>query len=206
MSTNYLKIKENLTSVATLEKPTFGSISAVGDYQIDGLWYDKTGILYTEQFTYASQNGKLLEIEVANGAVVDTHYKLPAPKIVEDCIQVGKVIVTDNRATIYIGTVYNNQQVTFENPFGNENYRNYRATAEILVNGEWGESGWYYYSTSGSYGTKAESKERGVAVQTGFLAVVGSNVNAGGTFLTTPALTTSAPCRVNIDYIGEIND
>ena len=117
MGKNYLKIKEDLTTVATLEKPTFGSISATGDYQINGLWYDKTGVFYTDQITYASENGKLLEVEVVAGEVVDTHYNLPAPKIVEDCIQAGKVIVTDNRATIYIGTVYTNQQVTFENPF-----------------------------------------------------------------------------------------
>jgi hypothetical protein len=84
--TNYLKIKSDGTTVATTELPTWGEVSNTGDYYIDGKWYDKTGTEYVEQFTYASNNGKLLEVEVADNQPVDLHYDELAPDLVRDTI------------------------------------------------------------------------------------------------------------------------
>jgi hypothetical protein len=86
---NYLKLFEDGSTEATAELPTWGEISATGDYYIDGLWYDKTGVLYVNQFTYLSNKGKLAGIEVANGVPVDIHYDELAPTLVEDTIKVN---------------------------------------------------------------------------------------------------------------------
>ena len=86
---NYIKLFEDGSTEATAELPTWGEISATGDYHIDGLWYDKTGVLYTNQFTYLSNKGKLAGIEVANVAPVDIHYDELAPTLVEDTIKVN---------------------------------------------------------------------------------------------------------------------
>ena len=89
---NYIKLFEDGSTEATAELPTWGEISATGDYHIDGLWYDKTGVLYTNQFTYLSNKGKLAGIEVANGAPVDIHYDELAPTLVEDTIKATDII------------------------------------------------------------------------------------------------------------------
>jgi len=86
MSTNYIKVKEDGTTISTIDKPVYGEISTSGDYYINGLWYDKTGTEYTEQFTYLSKDGKLLEVEVADNQPVDIHYNELAPTLVEDTI------------------------------------------------------------------------------------------------------------------------
>jgi hypothetical protein len=86
---NYIKLFEDGSTEATAELPTWGEISTTGDYHIDGLWYDKTGVLYTNQFTYLSNKGKLAGIEVAGGVPVDIHYTELAPTLVEDTIKVN---------------------------------------------------------------------------------------------------------------------
>lgn len=70
---NYLKIYENGTTVVTVNKPSYGEVSTTGDYFKDGAWYSSSGVKYTEQFTYASQDGKLLAVEVAGGQPVALH-------------------------------------------------------------------------------------------------------------------------------------
>ena len=92
---NYIKLFEDGSTEATAELPTWGEISTTGDYHIDGLWYDKTGVLYTNQFTYLSNKGKLAGIEVANGIPVDIHYDELAPTLVEDTIKTSNLVVTD---------------------------------------------------------------------------------------------------------------
>jgi hypothetical protein len=89
---NYIKLFEDGSTEATAELPTWGEVSATGDYHIDGLWYDKTGVLYTNQFTYLSNKGKLAGIEVANGIPVDIHYDELAPTLVEDTIKATDII------------------------------------------------------------------------------------------------------------------
>ena len=92
---NYLKLFEDGSTEATAELPTWGEISTTGDYYIDGLWYDKTGVLYTNQFTYLSNKGKLAGIEVANGIPVDIHYTELAPTLVEDTIKATDIIADE---------------------------------------------------------------------------------------------------------------
>ena len=53
------------------------------------------GTAYDPQFTYASESGKLLGVEVANGDVVDLHYDEYHPDLVEDTIQATNLVVTD---------------------------------------------------------------------------------------------------------------
>ena len=50
---------------------------------------------YPTQFTYLSKDGKLAEVEVANGEPVDIHLNELAPTLVEDTIQ-AKNIISDN--------------------------------------------------------------------------------------------------------------
>ena len=95
MSMNYIKILEDGSTIATTDTPTFGEVSTTGDYLLNGLWYDSTGVLYTEQFTYLSKGGKLLVAEIANGVPVDIHYTELAPTLVEDTIKVSNLVVTD---------------------------------------------------------------------------------------------------------------
>ena len=104
---NYIKLFEDGSTEATVELPTWGEVSTTGDYHIDGLWYDKTGVLYTNQFTYLSNKGKLAGIEVANGIPVDIHYDELAPTLVEDTIQATNLVVTDKAylSTLNISTL-----------------------------------------------------------------------------------------------------
>ena len=95
MSMNYIKILEDGSTIATTDTPTFGEVSTTGDYLLNGLWYDSTGVLYTEQFTYLSKGGKLLVAEIANGIPVDIHYDELAPTLVEDTIKVSNLVVGD---------------------------------------------------------------------------------------------------------------
>jgi hypothetical protein len=75
--------------------PVFGEVSATSDYFLNGLWYDSTGTVYNPQPTYLNHNGKLVGFEVANGDVVDLHYDIDYPKIVEDVIQVDTMIADE---------------------------------------------------------------------------------------------------------------
>jgi hypothetical protein len=53
------------------------------------------GTVYSPQPTYLNNNGKLVGFEIANGDVVDLHYDIDYPKIVEDVIQVDTMIADE---------------------------------------------------------------------------------------------------------------
>lgn len=73
MSIKYLKVFADGTKERVDNAPSYGVESNISDYYKDGVWYDNTGTKYTTQFTYASQDGKLVGFEVADGEVVDIH-------------------------------------------------------------------------------------------------------------------------------------
>jgi hypothetical protein len=50
---------------------------------------------YNPQPTYLNHNGKLVGFEVANGDVVDLHYDIDYPKIIEDTVQFNTVIADE---------------------------------------------------------------------------------------------------------------
>ena len=202
---NYLKIFEDGSTEATAELPTWGEISTTGDYHIDGLWYDKTGVLYTNQFTYLSNKGKLAGIEVVGGIPVDLHYDELAPDINIDCIVTNELSsFNGNRKIIELGTIFNNNRYVVDNPFGNEKYEDCDVRAEIFFNSMWSESNVWVDGTL-ARGVKGFSNQEGIAVQTGSQAVLqeqsSQSLNGfGSTGNTTP---TSAPARVIVTYIGE---
>ena len=92
---NYIKQFEDGSTQATVNKPVWGEVSATSDYYLNGQWFNSSGVVYTPQFTYASKDGKLLGVEVANGQPVDLHYDEYAPTLVEDTIQ-ADTMLSDN--------------------------------------------------------------------------------------------------------------
>lgn len=53
------------------------------------------GTPYVPQFTYLSKDGKLAEVEVADGVPVDVHYDKLAPDLVRDSIQTKNLVVSE---------------------------------------------------------------------------------------------------------------
>ena len=97
---NYIKQLNDGTTVATSEKPTWGSVSTTGDYFLNGVWYDKNGVEYTTQFSYFSENGKLVGIEVVGGEptvihIEDTEHDEIAPSLSLPAIHANNLKVTD---------------------------------------------------------------------------------------------------------------
>lgn len=79
---NYIKIKSDGTSISTTVKPTFGKISTLSDYLLNGVWYDLNGTPLVDIVTYADE---VVEANL-NGEPVDIHNDFIVPDIVENKI------------------------------------------------------------------------------------------------------------------------
>ena len=159
------------------------------------------GTAYDPQLTYASKDGKLLEVEVQDGVPVDTAYNEYAPDLVRKTIMVDNLVTKKNVKIVDFGTVFIGNRYVIDNPFGNENAKGCSVRAEIFYNGMWGEASWIYIAAS--YGTRAHATtDEGIVVQTGNTGVNVNSTYSGSPFNST-GFATSAPCRVLVTYIGE---
>ncbi len=162
---------------------------------------------YNTQFAYASQDGKLLGIEVVGGEPVaihlsDTESDIDAPKIVEDVIQVDKCIQTGNRKIIELGTIFNNNRYVVTNPFGNENYEDCDVKCQIFYNSKWSRVIEPYKddNTGQSFGVMSESMNEGIVIVTGYAGV--RRYSESDTSNSSDSLIVSAPARVIVTYQG----
>jgi len=117
----------------------------------------------------------------------------------------GEVSLDKNVFIVDFGIVFNDQRITLDNPFGNENYEGCIARAEVYYNGVWSGTG--FIRESDGRGTSAHSNLEGIVVQTGDNAVLQNNAAfCGSGHGGTTGTTTSAPCRCIITKIGDATD
>jgi hypothetical protein len=218
------------TTITGLEIYDFGALTTTGTYThtftatstttyivcalgnpsvlfVDNISLFKTqptlGTAYNPQPAYLNDGGKLVGFEVADGDVVDLHYDIDYPKIVEDVIQVDKVIQTGNRKIIELGTIFNNNRYVEDNPFGNENYEDCDVKVEIFYNGIWSEASIVSYGNlTGGCGVSAFSNLEGIVIQTAVNYLIFPSIVTGNGFGTTSTSVTSAPARVIVTYQG----
>ena len=88
---------EFIATASTTEVLCWAGTSGVAYFDNISVYKTKPtlGEPYNHQFTYASKDGKLLGVEVANGQPVDLHYDEYAPTLVEDTIQ-ADTMLSDN--------------------------------------------------------------------------------------------------------------
>ena len=72
------------------------------DYYLDGLWHNSSDVVYNPQQTYLSENGKLVKVTASGGVPSTITLEDDAPSIVEDCIQVGKLIANDIKSPLAV--------------------------------------------------------------------------------------------------------
>lgn len=160
---------------------------------------------YVVQPTYVSKDGKLASFLIEDGQPVEVQYNDDAPSIVQDVIQAKKVVQTENRKIIELGTIFNNNRYRRPNPFGNENWKNCSVELYLEYQGTWFQvagqpaSG----STAEYYGAMVSSMEEGIVVQTAV-----TRLTSGGSAYTLNTLgistsLTSAPAMVIVTYEGE---
>lgn len=171
------------------------------------LFNSETGIMYANDEVTPLTNPICFiddkPYQITSETPIDRLLDYPSiPKNIMETLDVEFIKSRGNRKIIELGTIFNNNRYVIDNPFGNDNYEDCDVKAEVYVNGEWSESGWFYH-TDGGYGTKANSMVIGVVIQTGSAYMAyGINGNIGGGH-TAPETLTSAPARVIVTYIGE---
>ena len=101
--------------------------------------------------------------------------------------------------------VTKNTRYVETNPFPGHRVK---CEAEVLINNQWGISGFIYDSGhGGGYGTRASQLDDGdIVIQTGGIAVATNSNYGGAPFLDFKNSPASAPCRVKVWKIGKIPD